>query len=336
MIRQSIKVCLSLVIVVVTFYADPACYPWESVRSPELDTGVCNAVVGDAHILDKTVYWNIYWPSSTVPHTKDPYGRGECFYRQADNQVIYCWPGFNTPVHADRSWSQSIDNQIHIGNACELFYSTPYSDSPLTGDCPCSPNPPQPPCQNGYWQGAPSCRWAGCDGSPIIIDLDNDGYKLTNAADGVHFDLRGTGEIGQWSWTARGSDDAFLALDRNGDGQINNGKELFGNFTDQPMSAGPNGFVALAMFDENHDGWIDKYDSVYRRLLLWVDSNHDGISQPGELHSLDWGGVDGISLDYRMSKRTDQYGNNFRYRGAVRGRDVSRWAWDVFLIPGWD
>lgn len=105
-----------------------------------------------------------------------------------------------------------------------------------------------------------------------------------------------------------------------------------GDATDQPPSNQPNGFIALAVFDDNNDRWINEDDEVYRRLLLWVDSNHDGVSQRSELHRLGWGGVDGIGLDYRVSKRSDQYGNNFRYRAPVRGRDLGRWAWDVFLV----
>lgn len=149
---------------------------------------------------------------------------------------------------------------------------------------------------------------------------------------GVSFDLAGTGQPRQWSWTARGSDDAFLALDRDNDGHIDSGKELFGNYTDQPVSEEPNGFIALAVFDDNNDNWIDKDDAIYGTLLIWVDSNHDGISQRGELHSLRWGGIERIGLDYKVSKRTDQHGNNFRYRAPVRGRDLGRWAWYVFLL----
>jgi hypothetical protein len=155
---------------------------------------------------------------------------------------------------------------------------------------------------------------------------------LTDAAHGVRFDLTGTGQLDQWSWTARGSNDAFLALDRDNNGSVDSGKELFGDFTDQPITEKPNGFIAMAVFDDNNDGWIDNNDAIYRKLLLWVDSNHDGISQRRELHSLEWGGVERIGLDYKESKRTDRYGNNFRYRAPVRGRDLGRWAWDVFLL----
>lgn len=179
-----------------------------------------------------------------------------------------------------------------------------------------------------------------CACSPIIIDVTGRGFNLTSEANGVVFDISGSGNPKQIAWTALGSTNAFLALDRNGNGVIDDGKELFGNFTDQPESTEKNGFLALAVFDApenggNGDGVIDARDRVFTSLRLWVDVNHDGISQPEELHTLPSLGVKSISLDFWLSRDQDRYGNRFRYRSEINlgeTRGTVRVAYDVLLI----
>jgi hypothetical protein len=202
-------------------------------------------------------------------------------------------------------------------------------------------------CQEIYGNDYGCDEWNYCDSlyadGPLLIDVNGDGYSLTSAAEGVAFDLRANGKPIKFSWTAPGSDDAWLALDRNGNGLIDDGSELFGNSTPHSGTGrDTNGFKALAFYDlpengGNGDGVIDLKDSIFSRLLLWVDGNHNGISDPGELHTLSRAGANAIMLDYKPAKWEDAFGNRFRFRSKMvkskPGPGADHWMYDVYLVP---
>jgi hypothetical protein len=154
--------------------------------------------------------------------------------------------------------------------------------------------------------------------SPLLIDLDGNGFHLTGLSNPVTFDIDADGNLDTLAWTQAGSDDAFLALDLDGNGQIDDGRELFGNHS--LLSDGTtaeNGYVALARYDEileggNEDGFVNEQDLIYGRLLMWADMDHNGQSSTSELMRVA-DKVARINLRYHESRRQDEHGNSFRY-----------------------
>ncbi|HEY6141354.1 MAG TPA: hypothetical protein VI670_26665 [Thermoanaerobaculia bacterium] len=198
---------------------------------------------------------------------------------------------------------------------------------------PSETTPPRDPDPCGF-----SCQEGRGADSPIVINLGKGGYRLSGADDPVLFDISATGQAFWIGWTAAGGDEAFLCLDRDGDGAIANGTELFGNAT--PLRTGQrasNGFIALAEYDANGDGIIDDRDAVWGSLLLWTDRNHDGVSQPSEIVKIDSSPVLAIALDAHWTGRRDVSGNTFRFESTVwisngKGEATARPVYDVFFV----
>ncbi len=151
---------------------------------------------------------------------------------------------------------------------------------------------------------------------PIVLDLDGDGIELTSYTQGAQFDITGTGKKVTTAFVTGG--DAFLAIDRNGNGRIDDGTELFGD-----QNGATNGFEELRRLDTNGDGRINHLDANFNDLLLWRD-NGNGITEPGELISLADAGIVEISLDYRNVNQAAAGGNRITQIASFVRADGSR------------
>ena len=172
---------------------------------------------------------------------------------------------------------------------------------------------------------------------PLLIDVDGNGVKLTSPEHGVIFDIDGDGQAEQIGWTHKNSNDVWLALDRNGNGRIDDGTELFGNNT--PVRAGQttdNGFEALNFLHSESRGIaaldqsVAGSDTAWDRLLLWRDGNHNGISEPDELTRVVDSPLASIDLRYEVISRVRK-ANEIRERSTVLWDGATRQIVDVWL-----
>lgn len=168
--------------------------------------------------------------------------------------------------------------------------------------------------------------------SPLIVDMDNTGLDLSAPLDGVLFDIEGDGLADKISWP-RGSGANFVALDLNGNGSIDSGKELFGNYSVGPDNdTSDNGFLALAKYDDDKDGKITDKDAAYKKLVLWNDANFNSKSEASELKTLSQAGIKSIDLKYDTGLEEDRYGNQTRERSVVELKDGTlRMVFDIWF-----
>jgi hypothetical protein len=154
--------------------------------------------------------------------------------------------------------------------------------------------------------------------SPLIVDLRGDGFALTNKEKGVFFDIEASGAKAKIGWTQGNSDEAFIALDRNANGIIDDGSELFGTATMRLNGLlAANGFDALVDLDTNADRLINQYDESFADLVLWLDRNHNGFSESHELHKLNKFVIE-IDLNYMITNISDEIGNKIFAKSRVK------------------
>lgn len=177
--------------------------------------------------------------------------------------------------------------------------------------------------------------------SPILINLEGNvrNYRLTSPSQGVEFDLNTDGVPERLAWTRSDAPIAFLVRDRNGNGTIDDGGELFGTFTrKRDGSLAANGFDALLDLDggsEQSDGKVTSSDDVFDELAFWTDRNHNGLSEPQELSNLRAAGVTTLFTAYEVTPYVDRHGNRYWLEGTAlvlkNGRERPRRTYDVIF-----
>ena len=168
--------------------------------------------------------------------------------------------------------------------------------------------------------GSPDMKRGENASCPLIIDMDGNGIKTISINKNVFFDLDNNLFAESTGWVDKG--DAFLVWDRDNNGVIDSGNELFGNHT--RLSSGKkaeNGFAALAELDSNQDNIFDEKDEAWFKLQLWFDRNQNGISEAGELVKLSESGIKSINLSYNNTDHIDESGNHHRQRSSVSWKD---------------
>lgn len=166
---------------------------------------------------------------------------------------------------------------------------------------------------------------------PIILDLDGNGLETVGLASNVYFDHDGDGVLTKTGWA--GKNDALLVWDRNANGSIDTGAELFGDFTPLPNGTlAPNGFAALAALDLNGDGILDASDPAFAELKLWRDTSQDGQTGTGELISLADAGIVSLNLANTLKNQNLANGNQLSREGSFTRADGSTSAMGEFRL----
>jgi hypothetical protein len=297
--------------------------------------------------------WSFAWGNSPQPRTLEAhadvfadYTEGQTFLRvRVDGFQYgrYCWDGYDEgngwcadTAHPDiAGWRSQANQRVEsqVLNGCYTSTVMIYVDGSVRenypiGYCYYPPPPPYEPATNesecsevSAYYGWEWYYWNGetCSGpsSPILIATGNSRTYTLDRQASVAFDIDADGDLDQVAWTKRNSDVAFLAVDRNGNGLIDDGRELLGSATVPGKRTGFDALRTLAGGLEMGHLNAENGGELWTSLLLWHDRNQDGISGPGELSPAS-SVLEAIGLGYETLPRKDGVSNTFRYRGWAR------------------
>jgi len=277
-------------------------------------------------------------------------GSGQCGMMEVNPPAPSCPPIFDDVQYTyldgntKHRWEQQVQNRVWVPfplyGFCYTLTTSTYTEQfspqacpdpepdPCAGGCP----EPQYMCGEGEEVVLDECGCASCY-SPIFVQLDQGPFEFSSAQNGVLFDMFGTGRRVRLAWP-ESPNTAWLALDRNRNGVIDDGTELFGN-TRRLDSGGMarNGYEVLADLDANEDSIIDAQDPSFDDLLTWEDRDRNGRSSSDELKGLKDTSIVALHVGFSESRRQDRWGNRFRYRAKVDASSPPgiRFSYDVFL-----
>ncbi|MDM7857703.1 DUF6973 domain-containing protein [Thiopseudomonas acetoxidans] len=228
------------------------------------------------------------------------------------------------------AWNNYVGQEIAIKlgpNATNDELAEAVYDAVLSGRLVLEPKPGKNPLKE-LWEQAKN--WV-MPRDPIILDLDGNGLQTVGLTSNIYFDHNGDGILSKTGWVGEG--DALLVWDRNANGLIDNGAELFGDFTPMPDgSLAPNGFAALAALDANGDGILDASDPAFAELKLWVDSDQNGTTGEGELISLADAGIASLNLGNSLKNQKQSNGNTLAREGSFTRTDGTESAMGEFHL----
>jgi len=245
----------------------------------------------------------------------------------AEKSVTYNFPGFGT-----LSGQANGENRAYGGGMVEIEFSAGFADM----ECELLAENPPEPCQHVVVKRKEDDP---CQVSPVVLDLDGDGFHFGGPDSAVFFDIYGSGTPAKLQWVLAGEGDAFLVHDIDGNGLADDGSELFGNGTRLLLEnnrLAPNGFVALGQFDRpelggNDDGLIDFRDEIWPRLSLWLDADADGHATFGEMIQLEEMGIHALETIPRSLHQFDAWGNWLPYWASAYADSQTIDMVDVFF-----
>ena len=252
-------------------------------------------------LLSLTVFAISHTFNSFAPDL--PELRENAFQRGAPGATAVRVGTIHTGIWKTRNLIQTGRYRRFTGSGTKQYQEVSFRNEPVAINC-------SPRYVNGQWLSCPT---------PLLIDLGQSDFSLTKQNRGVFFDFNGDGQETHTHWVAKDTDDAFLALDLNLNGTIDNGTELFGDSTtiNSTNSLASDGYEALAQYDINKDGKINKVDSIWNSLLLWNDVNGNGISEDNELSFVKESGL----KKFILKVKTDL--DNIDLNGSL----LQDWSW---------